>query len=89
MRSAVSPGRATTLTVVNDVQYCEGIPGENELRLLGDVSGGKRVLELGIAGNAAALATAGAKAIALDPDPERIADLRSAAARAGGRSSPR
>lgn len=83
VRSAVRREPATTLHVVNDVQYGEGIPGENELRLLGDVSGGKRVLELGIAGNAAALATAGAKAIALDPDPERIADLRSAAARAG------
>lgn len=65
------------------MRYGEGIPGEDQLRLLGDVSGGRRIVELGIAGNAVALAVAGAKAIALDSDAERIADLRAAAARAG------
>ena len=46
-------------------------------------SGGRRVIELGIAGNAVALATLGAKAIAVDPDEDRIADLRGDAAAAG------
>ena len=66
-----------------NVTYGPGVAGDDELHLLGDVSGGRRVVELGIAGNAVALAEAGAKAIALDPDPERIADLRAAAATAG------
>jgi SAM-dependent methyltransferase len=65
------------------VTYGKGIPGEEELHLLGDVSAGRRVLELGLAGNAIALAARGAKSIAVDPDPERIADLRVEAARAG------
>ena len=65
-----------------NVTYGPGVAGEDELHLLGDVGGGRRVVELGIAGNAVALAAAGAKAIALDPDPDRIADLRGAAASA-------
>jgi SAM-dependent methyltransferase len=65
------------------VTYGEGIPGEDELHLLGEVSAGRRVLELGFAGNAIVLAAAGAKSIAVDPDPERIADLRLEAARVG------
>lgn len=64
------------------MSYGDGVPDEGELRLLGDVSGTKRVIELGIRDNALVLAAQGAKAIALDPDPERIADLRAAAARA-------
>lgn len=74
---------ATTLTAVDDVSYGEGIPGEAQLRLLGDLGDGRRVVELGIAGNAVAFAQRGAKAIALDPDPDRIADLRAVTARAG------
>ncbi len=65
------------------VSYGDGVPGDDELHLLGDISGGRRVIELGIAGNALALAARGAKAIALDVDVDRIADLRSAAARRG------
>lgn len=65
------------------VSYGDGVADESELRLLGDVGGGRRVVELGIGGNAIALATLGAKSIALDPDPDAIADLRSAAARGG------
>lgn len=64
------------------VSYGEGVAGERELRLLGDVSG-KRVVELGIARNAVTLAALGAKSIALDPDPDQIAELRAAAATAG------
>ena len=63
--------------------YGDGVPDDDELHVLGDVSGGKRVIELGIAGNSVALAVRGAKAIALDPDSDRIADLRAAAASAG------
>lgn len=63
--------------------YGEGIPGEGQLRLLGELGDGRRVIELGVAGNAVALAQHGAKAIAVDADPERIADLRAGAARAG------
>jgi SAM-dependent methyltransferase len=69
--------------VIDSVGYGAGIPGERELHLLGDVSGGRRVIELGISANAIPLAAGGAKAIVLDPDAERIADLRVEAARAG------
>ncbi len=69
--------------MTDNVTYGPGVAGDGELKLLGDVSGGRRVVELGIAGNAIALAEAGAKSISLDPDPERIADLRGAAAIAG------
>jgi SAM-dependent methyltransferase len=69
--------------VSQNVSYGEGVPGDDELHLVGEVSGGRRVIELGITGNSVALAAKGAKAIAVDPDPERIADLRSAAASAG------
>jgi SAM-dependent methyltransferase len=65
-----------------NVTYGPGAAGDDELHLLGDVSGGRRVIELGIAGNAIALAEAGAKAIVLDPDPDRIAELRGKAASA-------
>jgi len=65
------------------VTYGPAGVSDEQLHLLGDVSGGRRVIELGIAGNAIALAQAGAKAIALDPDPDRIAELRGAAASAG------
>ncbi len=62
--------------------YGDDVPGDDQLHLVGDVSGGKRVIELGIAGNAVTLAAQGAKVIALDPDVDRIADLRADAARA-------
>ena len=67
-------------TVTEQVKYGEGIPRDDELGLIGDVSNGRRVIELGIAdNNSIALALQGAKAIALDPDPDRISDLRMAA----------
>ncbi len=51
---------------------------DDELRLCGDLSGGKRAIELGVSDqrNALAFATAGAKAIAVDPDQQRIDTLR-------------
>jgi SAM-dependent methyltransferase len=61
------------------LSYGSRIPHEGELRLCGDVSG-KRTIELGISAdvNAVALARAGSKAIAVDPDPSRIAAGRAA-----------
>jgi SAM-dependent methyltransferase len=60
------------------VTYGAGVPADDELRLCGDVSGGRRALELGVSSgfNALAFAHAGAKALAVDPDPARIAELR-------------
>jgi len=64
--------------VTANITYGSGIPGDAELRLCGDVSGAKRAVELGVSDwyNAIEFARAGAKAIAVDPDPERIAELR-------------
>jgi SAM-dependent methyltransferase len=65
------------------VHYGDGIPGDDELALIGDVSSGRRVIELGLAHhNSIALARQGAKAIAVDPDAERIGELRLAATEA-------
>ena len=68
------------------ISYGPNVHNDAELRLCGDPSG-KRALELGIsdAYNAIALAEAGAKAIAIDPHPERIAHERREAERAGVR----
>lgn len=65
--------------------YGDHVADDGELRLCGDLAG-KRVLELGIAptpslasANSITLAVGGAKVIALDPSPDRIAALRDAA----------
>ena len=72
--------RRAHLEVALHLSYGPDVPHDGELRLCGDVAA-KRVIELGIAAevNAIALARAGAKAIAVDPDPARIAAGRSAA----------
>lgn len=64
------------------ITFGRGIAGEHELRLCGDLSGGTRALELGVSSetNALAFAIAGAKSIAVDPDPTRIEQLRALAA---------
>lgn len=64
------------------VLYGRDLPGDDELRLCGDVSEGKRALELGVSKqyNAVAFAVAGAKSLAVDPDGARIARLREKAA---------
>lgn len=64
------------------IWYGANVADETELRLCGDLAG-KRVIELGIAStpNSLAIAAAGAKAIALDPDAHAIAALRAAAER--------
>ena len=69
------------VTVAANIIYGSAIPGDAELRLCGDVSGAKRAVELGVSEwfNSIEFALAGAKAIAVDPDPDRIAELRSRA----------
>ena len=65
------------------IWYGQNVADDDELRLCGDVAG-KRVIELGIAKNPSSIvmATAGAKAMAIDPDVQRIATLRAAAEKA-------
>jgi SAM-dependent methyltransferase len=67
---------------VSTITFGKGIAGDDELRLCGDLGGGTRALELGVSSqtNALAFAMAGAKAIAVDPDPTRIGRLRQLAA---------
>lgn len=62
------------------IWYGDNVADDSELRLCGDIVG-KRVLELGIAStsNAVTMAAAGAKAIAIDPSPDKIARVRAAA----------
>ncbi|MEM9513566.1 MAG: class I SAM-dependent methyltransferase [Actinomycetota bacterium] len=64
------------------INYGPGLPDDAELRLCGDLGDGKRAVELGVSPeyNALAMARAGAKAIAVDPNPERIAQTRAQAA---------
>ena len=64
--------------MVADIKYGSGAPDDDELRLCGDVSDGKRAVELGISPwfNSVAFAHAGAKSIAVDPDGDRIAETR-------------
>jgi SAM-dependent methyltransferase len=66
-----------TCSVTTVVRYGASVADESELRLCGDVAG-KRVIELGIGApsNAVALATAGARAMAVDPSSDRIALVR-------------
>lgn len=73
-------GRVAANIPVN-ITYGSDIPGDTELRLCGDVSGAKRALELGVSEwfNALEFAHAGAKAIAIDPDPTKIAEMRTRA----------
>lgn len=61
-----------------NISYGPDVPGDAELRLCGDVSGARRAVELGIsdAQNSIEFARAGGKAIAVDPDPVRVAAMR-------------
>jgi SAM-dependent methyltransferase len=70
--------------VAANITYGPAIAGEAELRLCGDVSGMKRTVELGVSEwmNSIAFARAGAKAIAVDPRPDRIGELRERAEQA-------
>ncbi len=71
-------GRVTT-----PIRFGRDIPDDSDLRLCGDLSDGKRAVELGVSRNqnAVAFALAGAKAIAVDPDAAAIDGLREAAAK--------
>ena len=64
------------------VVYGPDIADESELRLIGSTEG-RRILELGVGNgrNAVALARAGARVIAVDPDADRVARARELAAR--------
>jgi SAM-dependent methyltransferase len=66
------------------IRFGRDVPDDRELRLCGDISDGKRAIELGVSRdeNSVAFALAGAKAIAVDPSPDAIAAIRSAAAKA-------
>lgn len=68
-------------TTAPTIWYGDAVADETDLRLCGDVNG-KRVIELGVAPpgtNAVEFAVHGAKSIAVDPSPDRIADVRRAA----------
>lgn len=64
--------------VVANINFGPGAPDDDELRLCGDVSDGRRAVELGISPwyNSIGFAAAGAKAIAVDTDAARIAETR-------------
>lgn len=65
----------------DDISFGGDVSSEKDLRVCGNVSA-KRVIELGVFGsrpNALALALRGARTIAVDPSPERIAHLRTLA----------
>lgn len=66
------------------IKFGRDLPDDGELRLCGDIGGGKRALELGVGRNlnAVAFALAGAKSIAVDPDPAAIERVRDAATKA-------
>ncbi|HQZ34527.1 MAG TPA: methyltransferase domain-containing protein [Ilumatobacteraceae bacterium] len=70
------------------IWYGANVADESELRLCGELTG-KRVIELGVTGSGGAVtpnsvtaALAGAKAMALDPNPQAITAVRAAAERA-------
>jgi SAM-dependent methyltransferase len=66
------------------IRFGRDVPDDRELRLCGDISDGKRAIELGVSRdqNSIAFALAGAKAIAVDPSPDAIAAIRGAAVKA-------
>ncbi len=81
IRSRADPIGHTGVMSTN-VWFGKGVADDGEFRLCGAVSG-KRTIELGIApvpsstvANAIALAVAGAKSIVVDPNADRIAEIR-------------
>jgi SAM-dependent methyltransferase len=76
--ASVRPGTGHTGHVVANITFGSGIPGDDELRLCGEIGDGRRALELGISPwfNAVSFAATGAKALAVDADEERIAETR-------------
>lgn len=74
--------RQTGAVTTPSISFGRDIPDDDDLRLCGDISGGKRALELGIGRNqnVIAFALAGAKAAVVDPDPAKFESIRAAAA---------
>lgn len=75
----------SSVTDGSSVSFGAGVHNDDELRVCGDVRG-KRVLELGLFGtvpNCVAMASRGARAIAIDPSEEAIQRGRRAAANLG------
>ncbi len=68
--------------VVANINFGSDAPDDEELRLCGDVGDGRRAVELGISPwfNSIDFARAGAKAIAVDTDTQRVAETRRRAA---------
>jgi SAM-dependent methyltransferase len=68
--------------VVANINFGPGAANDDELRLCGDVSDGRRAVELGISRwyNSVAFARAGAKSIAVDSDADLVAETRRRAA---------
>jgi len=68
--------------VVANISFGPGPANDDELRLCGDVSDGRRAVELGISSwfNSIGFAQAGAKSIAVDTDADRIGETRRRAA---------
>ncbi len=66
------------------IRFGRDLPDDSELRLCGDIGDGKRALELGVSRdrNALAFAQAGARAIVVDPDADKVDEIRAAAAAA-------
>ncbi|MFZ8996980.1 MAG: class I SAM-dependent methyltransferase [Ilumatobacteraceae bacterium] len=64
------------------IRFGRDLPGDDELRLCGDLGSGKRALELGVGRhrNSLAMALAGARALAVDPDRATLDELRTRAA---------
>ena len=64
--------------MVANISFGPGPANDDELRLCGDVSDGRRAVELGISPwfNSIGFAQAGAKSIAVDTDTDRIAETR-------------
>lgn len=84
-RSPLRPTASGTLdSVVTNITFGPGPANDDELRLCGDVSEGRRAVELGISPwfNSVAFARAGAKSIAVDTDTARIAATRERATEA-------
>ena len=65
-----------------NITYGPNTPTDDELRLCGEITDGKRAVELGVSSafNAVAFAQAGARSIAVDPYPEQLALTRERAA---------
>lgn len=86
MRSGYRSARLGSVTTSN-IHYGDSEQTEAELRLVGDISDGTRVILLGASkpDSPVAWAKAGAKSIAVDPSPGNLDAVRDAASAAGVR----